>query len=176
MENIAPKHLSPAACSLYMENIRLPEELNRSIEDLLPSRSSMWLFDTVLPKLGLGKVECVPLYYEGTLYYEVTVNVLFRNITFVLRPLSAYFLGMACVHVARNGYTGSLVTGSNDSGYCYVPGWALFPMMEVCKGICQSNEKEVQFLIASLRDGKFLGTIEEPATDEETPAPDRVLH
>jgi hypothetical protein len=125
----------------------------------LPKYRMRWLFEHLLPTLGLGKVVCTPVNIDGRDYYRVSIKVPGRSINVTLTPVGAYYLGMGIFQgMASNpNADGAIITNSADDtkmgdlmGTVFVPRWALVETLDNLTYICRKHEDHIKLVVREI--------------------------
>ena len=132
------ERLAPAL-AFYRQQIELPSSVNNSVPKWVDSSAKRWLFDTVLPKLGLGRVYCEKLEIDGKVVYHLRQSVFFTSSHIYLVPVAAYYLGSALIAMHRMGMCESAQFGDEGRNRVYIPAWAHDDVMAHFSSICKEH-------------------------------------
>lgn len=128
------------------------------------------VFDNLLPKLGMGRVEVVPVKEDGKTYYRISIIQPGRTISWGVTPYGAAGLGQWMFVKMMSGEMRAnfLVPDNDGTGDVYVPLWAAPRVLEALMQISRIHRHEIEFFFDVPRNNE-----DEEAEDQQPPV---VLH
>lgn len=142
------------------------------------SKVGTFVYDWLLPKLGMKWVVFNPVEHDGRAYYTFKLSVFFRTVQWAVTPVSAYFIAQGLVTLQRAGVTSHLLLKDAEAGIVYIPNWARYQVAKACADIVHLHESEVKMVVNEIHRLVELQLSGAAALEDgvEPPAEQRILH
>ena len=138
------------AYEMFLQHIALPAHLRVS-KHWADGRISTFFCNWLLPLLGIRWVRVEKFEEEGNPFYRFTLSVFFKKVSWVVRPVGAYYVGTLLMHLPLQSKR-TIVIGDEEIGELTIPAWAHSEVLAKLAAIVMEERTHIFMVVDTIKE------------------------